>query len=190
MLSAFKLALATATAVAALANSAHAAATFNWVPISGGHGSIVLTDAAIDAGTFSFDYDHGSHDGTELNAPISSFSFGWDIGTVTDWAPDHFFGSGSFHLTIDGGRLAGSILATDPSQSVIMSGGDSLWTVTNYGSDNPYSACHSQPCSGQTGYWQLQVPPPPPPSSNVPEPASALLLLAGLAPLFRRRREG
>jgi hypothetical protein len=193
MLRAFKLALATATAVAALATSAHASAIYTWEPISGaGTGQLTISDSAYFAGHASFNYEPGM----SITSDITSFSFNMFGQPFGSFQPHSgMAGEYAVNLNIVGDNLTGGVDTNNTSNEIRMSGNANLWTIAYFASDGPdeYSCTvGGQPgvyrgaCAGQTGRWVLTSAPTPP-SSNVPEPASALLLLGGLVPLFRRR---
>jgi hypothetical protein len=101
-------------------------------------------------------------------------------------------GTYNFGVTVLGDGLRGDVESDNTSSAIQMSSNTSgLWTITYANTDNNDSPCGTSQrvtaCTGQTGRWLLTSAPTPP-TNGVPEPASALLLIAGMTMLYSRRR--
>ena len=175
-------------------------------------GRIVVTDAAYRSGSLSVDYrpetGYGDPSATEsldqLNRRLRNGPFvrgGLDIqpGGGASLAPGrNDFVDLGLSLTAnlifrDDGYLGGDLFEFDVSDNFRAVGAGTSWSVNDINSDVFLDECNGSsdvPCSGGTGYWQLDRSTLP---ASVPAPSVWSLFgigVVGIFGVFARRRSG
>lgn len=190
---------------ALLAQPAQAAVTYTWQQVeasssmpAGLNLELVFSDQAVRDGRVALDFtnliEYGE-DGLDPQSSLLSLRYWFEepfsgeykhnyidyaVGQLPRYDRDHIDIDVSF---LPGGLLTGRIFATDGNAHFRMDSVGSLFTMRDARSDEPYGCAYdAEPCYGSTGLLVDAA------RAEVPEPATPMLAMLGLAAAWLGRR--